>query len=520
MRKKNLLIIFSVFSVFLFGFNEKNTASSDLSEKTIHVNSIIKDTGKIIDEKQISEDPPVFIFEEYHTSNIAQLEIAVMLIRLRNQYGLDTIGLEGFIQRKQPLNANWFHNIQGKYSNLSEIKENTALKLLEIGEISASEFMALMFNDINVVGIEKAEEYNIEPSGGGGITIAQYLYAIAEKKLSIREEKAFNKIIKQGELEKILKYLENSDQWVKNRFSYLRSSPEKNSIEKTLKEINKIILESDRLKIEIPSNLRTEIKKEITFLETALIRDKTMSEYILNMNSKNKPIAMIIGGGHSKGVTEILKNKKKNYYLIRPLHFYPGENSLSSEEYERKIKKEWGVINGVGNIGKLLNNNRKPSPMIEQPTAKSYASALIAGEIIADARNRGLSIPNDIIDDLKKLPEFKIEENSFEIDYNDVIYSAFITTVDGNKNKIWFRAGTIPKQSDEVENRSDTNSRLTVEEKIMEKITSYSEGKEPPEKPTSQKKSESKILAIIGKNKGVIAAKNKSSIINMSRISG
>jgi hypothetical protein len=59
---------------------------------------------------------PIFIFEEFHTSRIGQLQIAVMLLRLHDKYGLKKIGLEGAINSGRPLDAAWFHKMGGQQS--------------------------------------------------------------------------------------------------------------------------------------------------------------------------------------------------------------------------------------------------------------------------------------------------------------------------------------------------------------------------------------------------------------------
>jgi hypothetical protein len=57
--------------------------------------------------------PLVLILDECHTSRVGQLQNAIMLLRLHDQYGLRTIGFEDFVQRAQPLDAGWFHTVVG-----------------------------------------------------------------------------------------------------------------------------------------------------------------------------------------------------------------------------------------------------------------------------------------------------------------------------------------------------------------------------------------------------------------------
>src|ERR1017187_9031799 len=46
---------------------------------------------------------PIYVFEEFHTSRVGQIETAIMLLRLREQYGVKKVGLEGSIQAARAL---------------------------------------------------------------------------------------------------------------------------------------------------------------------------------------------------------------------------------------------------------------------------------------------------------------------------------------------------------------------------------------------------------------------------------
>lgn len=100
---------------------------------------------------------PIFVLEEYHTSRVGQLQEAVMLVRLHDKHGLRRIGLEGAIRTHRPLDASWFHGAGGAAAE--EARHDVAVRTLAEGEISAAEFMALLFPDVEVWGIESSKEY-------------------------------------------------------------------------------------------------------------------------------------------------------------------------------------------------------------------------------------------------------------------------------------------------------------------------------------------------------------------------
>src|SRR6267143_6012150 len=76
-------------------------------------NEITNGVGTVQKTVATGEKGPIFIFEEFHTSRIGQLQIAVMLLRLHEKYGLKRIGLEGAIKSSRPLDASWFRSMGG-----------------------------------------------------------------------------------------------------------------------------------------------------------------------------------------------------------------------------------------------------------------------------------------------------------------------------------------------------------------------------------------------------------------------
>ena len=98
--------------------------------------------GKVM---QIVDGDPkrvIFLFEERHDSILGQMEIALMLHRLYEKYGLKHIGLEGHPVEKGPLNLAWAH-IKPYYLPAQKITNRedviaTTLKTGEIGSAGAS----------------------------------------------------------------------------------------------------------------------------------------------------------------------------------------------------------------------------------------------------------------------------------------------------------------------------------------------------------------------------------------------
>jgi hypothetical protein len=105
---------------------------------------------------------PIFVFEEVHTSRVGQLQIATMLVRLHDKDGLKKVGLEGSIWSGHPLDSSWYHTIGGDAAR--PIKEDVAVRMVAGGDISSSEFIAMLFPDVQVYGIEDAGQYGQSPN--------------------------------------------------------------------------------------------------------------------------------------------------------------------------------------------------------------------------------------------------------------------------------------------------------------------------------------------------------------------
>ena len=134
---------------------ELNSSHDEVSELQKISESVSNGLGELRDiYLGEPEKGSVILFEEVHNLINAQVEIAHMLVRLRNDFGVKTIGLEGA-----------FPDINYKPDFLSNFTEterlNLAARLLAEGEISNVEFMILAFDDVVVEGIDGEKEYSI-----------------------------------------------------------------------------------------------------------------------------------------------------------------------------------------------------------------------------------------------------------------------------------------------------------------------------------------------------------------------
>jgi hypothetical protein len=480
---------------------------------------IAQDVGEVQQSIPQGTKGPVLVFEEYHTSRVGQLQIGVMLLRLYERHGLRLIGLEGAFQRPQPLDATWFHKAGGTANQ--QFRENTAVRMLAEGEISAAEFMAMVFGQVQVRGLEVEKEYSVRPDAKGS-PVAEYLLKIAEKKLTQSDIRKINALITDKKEEEAFEYIKNSDPWVRRQFETFAQSSI--STKELAQQVREIQAEAQKLGVEVEPEVRDGMQKTLGFYEAATQRSITMTNYMVSLVGSNPapPAAMLIGAGHSKEVMDQLRSRGVSCALLRPIAFNPSFASLSLDEFERKNDLKWARI-ANGTIGRLLNSKRKPPSIIETPTAQSYASAYMAVMVVSEAARGGKRVPDDVQTQLASLPELRIDFSSFELDGYDVIFRMWLTGTDKQEKEVWARAGTAETQE----------QAKTIEEKLRQAIADLGGGgRVPPRNPpinskgTGDKegpgdgKRQDVLISRVGLRSLVVFAESKARVTAVGRISG
>jgi hypothetical protein len=447
---------------------------------------VVVDVGAVQATHTRGKTGPVFVFEEFHTSRVGQLRIAVMLLRLHEKYGLKTIGLEGTVQSPRPLDATWFHNAGGK--DAQDAREDVAVRMLAEGEISSPEFMALVFPAIEVHGIEVSEEVSVEQPQGNPLSF--YLVSIAEKladpadlkkvETSLRDAKELEAAGKKEEAKKknkeAFEYLLTAHPWVRERYQRLTDASSPTSLETMKQLVADIKAKGAELRLTIPDRIQQQLEKHQRFSELRDSASVTMARRVgeLARTATGGPVAMVIGAAHSDHVTRLLHESDVSYALIRPDPINPDYGQMSIEQFGRKHKQQWARTS-EGTLGKLLNGRFKPPVFITTATAKSAADANLACMLIARAARSGKNVPGDVRGQLTDLPGLDIDWQSFERDGNDVIFCMRLTGTDGAQKEVWARVGAV----------SSPQRARTIEEKLRQAIADLggSGGKIPPRDP-------------------------------------
>src|ERR1035441_3368903 len=145
--------------VFALGCGSSPTGQGSVSLPTLDVVAAAREAtdgvGAVLKTNSNGNKGPIFVFEEFHTSRIGQLQIAAMLVRLHDKYGMRRIGFEGKVQSSPALDAAWYRSAGGELAKAD--REDLAVRMVAEGEISSAELMAMQYPDVVVDGTEDAQ---------------------------------------------------------------------------------------------------------------------------------------------------------------------------------------------------------------------------------------------------------------------------------------------------------------------------------------------------------------------------
>lgn len=401
--------------------------------------------------KQVSDGSPdktVIVFEENHFSPAGQIEIAVMMNRLYKNYGMRQMALEGYFKESGKLDASWFQK-SPPFSAEEPIREreDVIVQLLQDGEISSSEMMALTYNDIAVTGVEIPAEYDVELSDEADSAPILYLYFIAYSGMTDDEMKKADELVNTGKSLEAVEFVVNKDEWTSKEYALITNNTKIISAEHYLKILDEIeakandplFLMQTKVDLSVYKPGMDELRK---FWETASQRSRTMVDNTLEISkmSPNAPVAMVIGARHTELVAKLFTEKGISFAIIRGNTLENGvENGyLSYVAYDRKNKKI--SVDPPGSLGALLDGRKKPQPVVNEAWFQSKAQIFLLTDILAGAGASG-STPtfDDVLSNLPELTGVVLDKSSIFIEDGDVIFSVKALDNNGNDVTVWVR---------------------------------------------------------------------------------
>jgi len=318
----------------------------------------------------------IIVIEEVHGSRLGQIEIAIILNRLYENYGLRHIGQEGVFAVDGALNADWFHPSLSSGQVLS-LKDKVALQLLSEGEITSGEALTLIYPDFQVHGVEVPSEYNYDPPDTAWTAPIFYLYQIAVTKMTNNDEiNKANELINADKTLEAIEYIISTDPWTSEKYAFITDETTINSAEEWLQLLDDIEAEANRGGIIISEEDQKAMQYLKEFYSKASNRSNLMAENMLDLASvyPETPLALIIGAAHTDMVSKMLTEAGVSVVVVRPESITKNNSSdLSSSEYDRKTQSL--SVDSAGGIGALLDNRKKPQPVLNRVWFRSKAES-------------------------------------------------------------------------------------------------------------------------------------------------
>jgi len=387
-------------------------------------------------------DKKVIIFEERHDSRTGQIEIAIMLVRLYDNYNMRYMALEGALEKDGPLDTSWYRQLAD-----ANTAADVAVQTLREGEVSSAEFMALALADITVQGIEIADEYNVEVEENAGSAPTLYLYYIASLSLTNEEAAEANELFEADKVLEAVEFVISTDEWTQSLYEKLSDSDV--SVEDLIEVMEEIEAKADEVNAPVDADTRAGLQNYKHFFEVASQRSDTMVDNTVALLNEHPtaPIAMIIGAAHTARTSDLLDGLGISHAVIKPKALAteePGE--LSFEAYDRKL--ETFSVDEAGWLGALLDGRRKPPPVIQQPWFQAKAEVNVVTTRLARAIASGAKPPfneppYDLQSEFANYPHVSVNWDSIVIeepDPKEVVFSLDVQIDEGKTKRIWARA--------------------------------------------------------------------------------
>lgn len=400
--------------------------------------------GRVMHVEEADTDKIVFVFEETHISPAGQVEISIMLNRLLERYGLRYVALEGAVLEDGRLDEAWPG--PSAYSPGQPIgpREDVIVQLLEDGEISSAEMLALTYADVQVAGIELRDELIIELPEAEGDPTYSYLYEIAVVGLSDSEIREVNELIDQDKDDEAIDLIMGSDDFTDQMYDRLFRSTEGLSCEGLVNDIDEIEARAAEVSVEIDREDRDNLQGYRTFYQTCSDRSATMVENTLDLVQRPAAalVAMTTGAAHTDRIKELLRGADVAFAVIQAKSF--GEDSrngdLSTAAFERALAGS--SVDSFGSPGALLDGRKKPPPVVGELWYQSKADLFFLTTRLARAARQGEPPPFDetLNDILPRLQSVTLLPETVQMVGNDVVFA--VEAVDNNSRPtvIWVRA--------------------------------------------------------------------------------
>jgi hypothetical protein len=418
------------------GLPAHSTASGRLdSTKSVAdmLADVSQDVGRVSSQEG-SGKPRICVLEEKHTSVVGQFEIALMLLRLHERYGLRDIALEGLTKDKQFPSIKWFTEMGGPED--AELKNEIAVGLLRDGEISAVELIAMVFPDVVVHAADDADAYRVELSNKGAAAGGAFLVKIGLKSVRPDHYAHIQQLTQQKKGRELAEYVISVDPWAQAKYEELKKDRIA-SVEEMRQNLREIQERAASVGAELTDQERAGMSEAMAFFDAADRRSRTMVDTALSVGATAPLVAMNVGAAHTPGIMQMLHDAQASYAVLRPLSLEQNLKAadLGSPEFERKNKLLSVAFTGKG-LGSFLDGRRKPRPATGEPWLESEGRLRFAAASLARAAATEPNFPSPALKKaIDSLDEVNVNWTSVRKRPNgDVFFTASVLTQKGRVN--------------------------------------------------------------------------------------
>lgn len=346
MLRKSIALMTLVLTLVVWGCNgtglNPTTESKGLSDGIEAIATVASEgVGAVGESSRGTKGSPVIVLEERHNSRAGQIQHAITLVRLHDKNGLRDIALEGYLKERPKINTDWFTKAWPGQEVIDRAR--VAVRLLKEGEISAAEFMKLVYEDVTLHAIEKESEYDVAFTDGAMDAFFTYLTKINTN----RARDIAN---------------------MYNDVSAIKSTTGEQHLE-IAEEIEKLAVQKS---IKLTPQQRKDWESWLAFWRGRIGGSKTMFDATSEIaNHQAGPlIAMNVGAFHTDGICKMLGKSDRSFAVIKPLAMKNEEEQGDLKEgFDRKYKRL--SVFSEGFLANRLQSIKKPEPVLDQPWFKA-----------------------------------------------------------------------------------------------------------------------------------------------------
>lgn len=338
---------------------------------------VLKETG------EGASGAPIVILEEDHSSRAGQIQHAITLVRLYDRHKLRHIALEGYLRERPPIETDWWKDASEGLEANREV--HVAVRLLREGEISAAEFMKLVYDDVNIIAIETISEYDKELSPEAVTAPHLYLLLIAQESLGeehVDDLTRFQEEIERAtgderekKTEEMLDYILSADPWVAETAKKLETTEAGQALSTGghLDIAREIQSRAEEKGVSLEPEEKQAMSEYIAFFEARRNASATITR-LTGETAGQKNVTMIalnVGHAHTANICSRLRAADRPFAVVRPLVLENDEDDgdLTWEMFKRKRQRLSVFSEGFTSV--LIHafptpGRKKPEPVLSE----------------------------------------------------------------------------------------------------------------------------------------------------------